>query len=266
MSRIGLTFEALRARKEKALIAYLMAGDPSLKRTQDIVLELDRAGADIIELGVPFSDPIADGPVIQRAGQRALGAGTTLSGILGLVSDLRSQTQIPIVAMSYYNPILKFGLPRFFKAASRAGLDGVIIPDLPPEEGERFSEESQKMGVDWILLAAPTSPPVRQKMLARHTRGFLYYVSITGITGGALKNFSEIKKNVSRIKKMTRTPVAVGFGVSKPGDARNLAAMGDGVIVGSAIVRVIEENGKSPGLPRQVGRFVGKLKKAVVGA
>lgn len=263
MSRIGKTFDGLRARKEKALIAYIMAGDPSLKRTGDLVMEMARSGADLIELGVPFSDPIADGPVIQRAGQRALKKKTTLRSTLGLVEALRKKTQVPLVAMSYFNPIFKFGIPRFFKEASRAGLDGVIIPDLPPEEGAEVERESRKRGVDWVLLAAPTTPNPRQRILARRTRGFLYYVSITGITGASLKNFSEIHRNVSHIKKRSRVPVAVGFGVSNPRNAARLAAMGDGVIVGSAIVRLIEKKGKHPRLPSLVGKFVRELNAAV---
>ncbi|HEY4484966.1 MAG TPA: tryptophan synthase subunit alpha [Nitrospiria bacterium] len=263
MSRIQNKFEQLRSKKEKALIPYIMAGDPYLERTEELVLEMGRAGADIVELGVPFSDPIADGPVIQRAGQRSLKWKTSLKDVLRLVKDIRKRSEIPLVLMTYYNPVLKYGPGRMFKEAAAAGVDGVIIPDLPPEEGGAVEKSSRSNGVDWILLAAPTTPPERLAMLARRTRGFLYYVSLTGITGAALKDVPEVRTRLGAIRKMTDTPVAVGFGVRTPEQARVLSAAADGVIVGSAIVRLMEEHMKEKELPAVVGAFVRDLKRGI---
>jgi tryptophan synthase alpha chain len=265
MSRIDKTFKQLRLKKEKALIPYIMAGDPYLERTEDLVLAMERAGADIIELGVPFSDPIADGPVIQRAGQRALKWKTALKDVLRLVADIRMKSEIPLVLMTYYNPVLKFGVEKLFKEAAACGVDGLIIPDLPPEEGRTVRERSTQSGLDWILLAAPTTPSHRLRLLSRQTQGFLYYVSLTGITGASLKDFSEVKARLAAIRRMSDKPIAVGFGVSTPEQARALGGAADGVIVGSAIVRLIEEHMDDSDLPAIVAAFVKKLKQAVAG-
>jgi tryptophan synthase alpha chain len=265
MNRIDQTFQRLRTKKEKALIPYIMAGDPYLERTEELVLAMERAGADIIELGVPFSDPIADGPVIQRAGLRALKWKTGLKDILRLVADIREKSEIPLILMTYYNPVLKFGVEKLFKEAAVCGVDGLIIPDLPPEEGQAVMDGSRRSGLNWILLAAPTTPPNRLRILSGKTQGFLYYVSLTGITGASLKNFSEVKTRLSAIRRMTDKPVAVGFGVSTPDQAKALAGMADGVIVGSAIVRLIEERMDDSDLPAVVGAFVKRLKQAVSG-
>jgi tryptophan synthase alpha chain len=266
MSRIDHTFETLRAKKEKALIPYIMAGDPYLERTEELVLAMEQAGADIIELGVPFSDPIADGPVIQQAGQRALKWKTSLKDILKLVADIRKKSDIPLILMTYYNPILKFGIEAFFKAAGTSGVDGLIIPDLPPEEGRNVLEQSRRSGVDWVLLSAPTTPMNRLKFLSQQTQGFLYYVTLTGITGASLKDLSEVRARLKMIRRMTNKPVAVGFGVSRPDQARALGKMADGVIVGSAIVRLIEQNSENPDLSSVVAVLVKELKKALTGA
>ncbi|MBI3609102.1 MAG: tryptophan synthase subunit alpha [Nitrospirae bacterium] len=265
MSRIDKTFERLRRKKEKALIPYIMAGDPYLERTEELVLAMERAGADIVELGVPFSDPIADGPVIQRAGQRSLKWKTALRDVLRLAADIRKKSEIPLVLMSYTNPILRFGIENFFKEAAASGVDGVIIPDLPPEEGRTVIEGSRRSGLDWILLAAPTTPPERLRGLARQTRGFLYYVSLTGITGASLTDLSEVKTKLSAIRRITDQPIAVGFGISTPEQAGAVAGMADGVIVGSAIVRLIEEHMEDSDLPIRVAAFVKQLKLAVKG-
>lgn len=265
MNRIDQTFETLRAKKEKALIPYLMAGDPYLERTEELVLAMEQAGADIIELGVPFSDPIADGPVIQQAGQRALKWRTSLKDILKLVTDIRKKSEIPLVLMTYYNPILKFGVETFFKEAGTSGVDGLIIPDLPPEEGRAVLEQSRRSGIHWIMLSAPTTPTKRLKFLSQQTRGFLYYVSLTGITGASLKDLSEVRDRLKTIRQMTDKPVAVGFGVSRPEQARALGKMADGVIVGSAIVRLIEQNLENPELSSVVAVLVKELKKALAG-
>lgn len=265
MSRIDKTFEQLRLRKEKALIPYIMAGDPYLERTEDLVLAMERAGADIIELGVPFSDSIADGPVIQRAGQRALKWKTALKDVLRLVADVRRKSEIPLVLMTYYNPVLKFGVENFFKEAAACGVDGLIIPDLPPEEGRSVKEKSGGSGIDWVLLAAPTTPAKRLRLLSKQTQGFLYYVSLTGITGASLKDFSEVKARLAAIRRISGKPVAVGFGVSTPEQARALGGAADGVIVGSAIVRLIEQHMDDSDLPAVVAALVKKLKQAVTG-
>jgi len=265
MNRIDQTFERLRGIKETALIPYIMAGDPYLERTEDLVLAMEAAGADIVELGVPFSDPIADGPVIQRAGLRALKWKTSLKDVLKLTADIRKKSEIPLILMTYYNPVLKFGIARFFKEAVACGLDGVIIPDLPPEEGRAVLDGSRRSGLNWILLAAPTTPARRLRVLSSRTSGFLYYVSLTGITGAALNHFSGIKTRLAALHRMTSRPVAVGFGVSTPDQARTLSGMADGVIVGSAIVRLIEEHMDDPDLPGVVSGFVKRLKQAVAG-
>ncbi|MBI3995769.1 MAG: tryptophan synthase subunit alpha [Nitrospirae bacterium] len=265
MNRIDQTFQRLRAKKEKALIPYIMAGDPYLERTEELVVAMEQAGADIIELGVPFSDPIADGPVIQRAGLRALKWKTALKDVLRLAADIRKKSEIPLVLMTYYNPVLKFGVEKLFKEAEACGVDGLIIPDLPPEEGQTVLDRSRRTGLDWILLAAPTTPSGRLRFLSGQTQGFLYYVSLTGITGASLSDYSDVKNRLSAVRRMTDKQVAVGFGVSTPDQAATLAGMADGVIVGSAIVRLIEQHMEDPDLPAVVAEFVKQLKRAVTG-
>lgn len=263
MSRIDKTFERLRSKKEAALIPYIMAGDPYLERTEELVLTLAQSGADIIELGVPFSDPIADGPVIQRAGQRALKWKTSLRDILKLVSVIRRKTEVPLILMTYANPILKLGEDHFILEAVSAGVDGVIIPDLPPEEGRPFMSLAEKQGLDVILLAAPTTPSARLGLISRQTRGFLYYVSLIGITGARLGGLQEIRARVLELRRLTPKPIAVGFGVSTPQQVAALSRVADGVIVGSAMVRLIEEQMDRPELLRNIGGFVSDLKQAI---
>jgi len=262
MGRLKSTFERLRANGQKALIPYLMAGDPSLQDTEELVLALEKAGADIVELGVPFSDPIADGPVIQKAAERALSNGTSLKRILETVATLRKRTQIPLVLMAYYNTIQAFGEQAFCRAAREAGVDGLIVPDMPPEEATGLCAAAHE-GPDIIFLVAPTSTPARRALVARRSRGFIYYVSLTGITGAKLSALSEIRANVVKIRRVTETPVAVGFGIATADDAARVAAVADGVIVGSAIVRQIEQHRHDPHLPQRMERFIGVLKSAV---
>lgn len=262
-SRLDRTFAQLRQGGEKALIAYVMAGDPSLQETEHLVVELEQAGADIIELGVPFSDPIADGPVIQRAAERALRSGTSLRTILPMITGLRARTQIPLVLMAYYNNIHAFGPERFCHEAVKAGVDGLIVPDMPPDEAGPLKGPAAAAGLQLIFLLAPTSTAERRTFVARQSQGFVYYVSLTGITGAKLLNVADVGKNVEKIRKVTHVPVAVGFGVATPEDAANVAAIADGVIVGSAIVKQIAAHQQKPAMAKQVAEFVRSLKTAM---
>jgi tryptophan synthase alpha chain len=261
-NRIATTFARLKASAEKALITYIMAGDPSLHETETLVLELERSGADIIELGVPFSDPIADGPTIQKAAERALRSGTSLRRILDTVASLRARTQIPLVLMAYYNTIRALGEEAFCRQAAAAGVDGLIVPDMPPEEDALLAAASCEGGPLLIYLLAPTSTPTRVAWIARKSRGFIYYVSLTGITGAKLTDLTGIKQNVAKVRKVTEVPVAVGFGIATPQDVARVAGLADGVIVGSAIVRQIEQYRDDPQMPHRVGQFVRSLKDA----
>ena len=241
-SRIANTFRKLQKEGKKAFIPYVMAGDPSLEMTKDIVLLFEECGADIVELGVPFSDPLADGPTIQRASERALQNGVTLRKVISHVRILRNHTQIPIVLMTYFNPVFKYGLEHFVRDARDAGVNGVIIPDLPPDEAGDFIKLSRKADLDTIFLLAPTSTDDRIKKVQRASSGFIYYVSITGITGSALLLDGSMDIVISKIKRYTEKPVAVGFGVSKPEEASAVSRIADGVIIGSAIVKRIRES------------------------
>lgn len=261
-SRISTTFLRTKQKNEKALIAYIMAGDPSLDETEAFVLQLVEAGADIVELGVPFSDPIADGPVIQAAAERALRAGTTLKKILNTVTRLRSQTEVPLVLMTYYNTILKYGEVAFCKDAKAVGVDGVIVPDLPPDEAGKLCDAGEHAGLNVIFLLAPTSTAARQAQVARLSRGFIYYVSLTGITGAKLTDKRHVEKKVQEIRRHTDTPIAVGFGIATAEDAREVAAIADGIIVGTALVQIIAANGDRAALTQRLGNFGRSLKAA----
>lgn len=240
MSRIESTFKNSATRGEKALVAYVMAGDPTLSETAQIVLEIEKAGADLIELGIPFSDPVADGPTIQKASERALKQGVTLRGVLDLVTMLRRQTKIPLILMTYSNPIYAFGLGAFFKEAKGAGVDGVIVPDLPHEEAKEFLALAKRHLIDLIFLVAPTTPPDRAERIVKDSGGFVYYVSLTGITGAALTERESIRSRIQKLKSITDRPVAVGFGISTPEEAKEIGQTADGIIVGSALVKIIE--------------------------
>jgi tryptophan synthase alpha chain len=241
MTRIGTRFEALLHQGRKAFVAFLTAGDPSPERTVTAALELDRAGVDVLELGVPFSDPLADGPVIQRASERALRRGVTLATVLDVVRRIRERSQVPLVLFSYLNPLLRPGLTRLARDAREAGVDGVLVTDLPPEEAEEWLAAARGEGLDTVFLAAPTSSPERLCRVADASRGFVYAVSRTGVTGeqGALS--ADAGPLVERLRALTRQPVALGFGISTPEQVAAAAAVADGVVVGSALVRFLEE-------------------------
>ncbi len=240
-SRISSKFRSLKEQNRKAFIAYIMAGDPNISRTREMVRILEDCGVDIIELGVPFSDPLADGPTIQAAAQRALEDGTTMHTVIALVADLRKTTRIPIILMTYYNPIFKYGEKKFVEDACAAGVDGIIVPDLPPDEAAGMLKLTKKRPFDVIFLLAPTSTEDRIQKVGKRSTGFIYYVSITGITGSKLALDPAIEAHMNRIRSVSDTPIAVGFGIATPEEASVVARFADGVIVGSAIVKKINE-------------------------
>lgn len=254
-------------RKKKgapALVAYVTAGDPTLNFTQSLVLKLAEAGADVIELGVPFSDPIADGPVIQRASQRALRGGTTLADVLKLAARLRKKSEIPLVLFSYYNPVLQMGLERFAQRAAAAGMDGVLITDLTPEEAGDFVKVLRRAKLDTVFLAAPTSTPRRLQAIVRLSRGFVYVIARRGTTGQRQELPSEVGSLVKRVRRLTRRgglPVAVGFGISRPEHVAALKGVADGVVVGSALVECCERHGHGPKALEAAAQLAAKLKR-----
>ena len=256
MSRITLKFNQLKKTGRKALIPYIMSGDPSLSATKKYVLELEDAGADMIELGVPFSDPLADGPTIQRASERSLKHGTTLKKVLGMVKEIRIKTDIPLLLMTYYNPVFKFGIDRFIRAAVTAGVDGVIIPDLIPDEAGEFMAISRRQGLETVFLLAPTSTRDRIRKVSGASTGFIYYVSITGITGAKLSLGKGMESTLNVLKAVTKKPVAVGFGISKPAEARMVSKLADGVIIGSAIVKLIAQR-------KSITHFIKSIRNAI---
>jgi tryptophan synthase alpha chain len=245
MTRIDDTFARLKAEGRKAFVAYVMAGDPDVERSFAVMQGLPAAGVDVIELGVPFTDPMADGPTIQRAGQRALDGGMTVDKTLDMVRRFRKgDPRTPIVLMGYYNPIYSRGVDRFLAEALEAGIDGLIVVDLPPEEDAELCIPAQKAGLNFIRLATPTTDAKRLPKVLTNTSGFVYYVSITGITGAAAAQAVDVAPEVARIKRSTELPVIVGFGITTPEAARTIAGVADGCVVGSAIVKLIGE-GKS---------------------
>jgi tryptophan synthase alpha chain len=255
--RIKRTFARLKDERTKAFIPYVMAGDGGLEATQSRVLLLEKCGADIVELGVPFSDPLADGPTIQAAAERALKSGVTLRKIFPVVKELRAHTAIPLVLMLYYNLILRYDEGRFVDDARQAGIDGIIVPDLPPEEARNLIMLSRSAGIATIFLVAPTSTGQRMKVIARASRGFIYYVSMTGITGTRLTLETTFHDHIRRLKEISDKPVAVGFGISSPEEAAVVAQIADGVIVGSAIVKKFHEH------PQEAEEFLAGLRKAI---
>jgi len=261
--RIAAKFTELRTRDEAALIPYIVAGDPDLETTRRLVLELEARGADLIELGVPFSDPMADGPANQRAAARGLAAGATLSAILSMVAELRRDTQIPLILFGYYNPIFHYGCDRLCADAARAGIDGMLVVDLPPEEAQELARPAGAAGLDIIYLLAPTTPLERSRIIARSASGFLYYVSVAGVTGARTSLALDLPGNVRDLRTVTDLPIGVGFGISTPAQACEVAAFADAVVVGSAISQLIEAHAQSAGLVEIVGEFTGALKEAM---
>ena len=247
MTRIDATFARLKAQGRKAFVAYVMAGDPDYETSLAIVRGLPEAGVDVIELGMPFTDPMADGPTIQLAGQRALEAGQTLQKTLDMAAEFRkSDDTTPIVMMGYYNPIFSRGVDRFLTDAKAAGIDGLIVVDLPPEEDEELCIPAQKAGLNFIRLATPTTDDRRLPKVLQNTSGFVYYVSITGITGAAAAQAAEVGPEVARIKRQTDLPLIVGFGIRTPETAQAIAGVADGAVVGTAIVKLVEEGRPVP--------------------
>ena len=263
MTRIEKRFSDLREKREKALIAYITAGDPSLEVTERLIPALAAAGVDVLEIGVPFSDPTADGPVIQAAAQRALKNGVTLDKVLGMIKRTRMLSDIPVVLFGYYNPIFSYGVGKFAQRAKDAGVDGILVVDLPPEEAHELRRYTDPAGIDFISLIAPTTDDERIKKIAAHAQGFLYYISVTGVTGTIKPQIADIKKDVARIRRFSNLPVAVGFGISTPRQAGEIAAHADGVVVGSAFVRLIDENREGDDLVSLVAGYAAEIKKSL---
>lgn len=258
-SRIEARFRELRERGAKGLVVYLTAGDPSLEAFGELLAAVDRGGADVIELGVPFSDPLADGPVIQRASERGLRAGATLSKVLEWMPRWREAARAPVILFTYYNPVLQYGLERFARDAAQAGADGALIVDLTPEEAEPYLAAMRAQQLDTVFLASPTSTDDRLARAAKHSTGFLYLISRTGVTGEREEISSSVRPLIERARRTTQLPLAVGFGLSTPSQVREVQALADAAVVGSAVVRAIEEQYAKAGAAA-IERFVRWLK------
>jgi tryptophan synthase alpha chain len=259
-TRISELFARLEREHRKGLIAYITAGDPSPDRTPGLVEALERGGADLIELGVPFSDPIADGPVIQRAGYRALQAGTTVRKVLEIAAEIRTRSEIPLLLFTYLNPILGYGLEALAADARAAGVDGCLLTDASVEEARSYVDVMRSAGLDTVFLAAPTSSPRRLRLVAGYSTGFIYLVSRTGVTGERDSVSASVAPLVRSMREVTRLPLAVGFGVSTPEQVAEIGRYAEAVVVGSAIMRVIEKNGDNASLEIQLESFVRELK------
>lgn len=263
MSRIAATFSALQAEGRKALIPYVTAGDPFADSTVDIMLAMAKAGADVIELGVPFSDPMADGPVIQKASERALSRGIGLTQVLGFVRGFRATDQTtPVVLMGYANPVERYGIQRFVDDAAKAGVDGVLIVDYPPEECEPFALMLREKGLDPIFLLAPTSTDERMRHVGRIATGYVYYVSLKGVTGSGNLDTAAVAAMVPRIRAHVSVPVGVGFGIRDAATAKAVAAVSDAVVIGTALVQLLETCNRSD-VAGAAGQFIGTIRKAL---
>ena len=265
MNRIDEKFSALKSRGRTALITFITAGDPDLETTAKILRVLERSGADLVELGVPFSDPMADGPTIQRASERALQKGTSLPRILRMVREFRRDSEIPLILFGYYNPFFRYGLKRFTREASRAGVDGILCVDLPPEESGELKRWTDARGLDTIFLLAPTSDAGRIRLVAQQGRGFVYYVSVTGVTGARRRFEDHLHTQVARVRRYTSLPVGVGFGISTPEQAAWIASFADAAVVGSALIEAMEKADQNQEKVKRAGLFVGRLKRAMKG-
>ena len=259
-SRLTATFERMRAEKRTGLVTYVTAGDPNLPRSAEILCALDRAGADVLEVGIPFSEPLADGPVIQRATERALAAGSTASGVLDLVAGIRSRLEAPVVLFTYVNPVLRMGVDRFGDRAKQAGVDGVLVLDLPIEEAQAFGDSMAARDIDMIFLLSPTTTDARVQQAAKLGRGFLYGISRLGVTGTRDRIGDGAEVLAARIRKATSLPLALGFGISSPVHVRQIGRWADAAVVGSGLVGVIAEAGQSPDLVERVESYVRWLK------
>lgn len=263
MNRIEARFKQLRASNKKGFVVYIGAGDPNLDKTRDLVLAFDREGIDVVELGVPFSDPLADGLVNQLAAQRGLESGTTPKKLLQTVADIRKQSEVPIVLYIYFNLMHRVGLENFIKDAAAAGIDGLLTLDLPPEESENYEALMKAAGMSVIYLVAPTTPEARIELIVKRASGFIYYVSREGVTGMQARIASNINEMTAKIRAHTDLPIAVGFGISNPEQARDVAKNSEAVVVGSAVVNQIAKFGNVPDLATRVADFVRPIVKAV---
>ena len=265
MSRIDATFARLRHENKKGFIAYITGGDPDLDRTRIIAAALERAGVDILEIGLPFSDPLADGIANQLSAQRALESGTNVPKLLGMIAEFRKTSELPIVIYSYLNPVLNYGFRKFHEDAAAAGVDGLLLLDLPPDEANRSAELGNSSGLQRILLIAPTTPAERIAKITAAGAGFIYYVSREGVTGEQSSVATSVPERVTMIRATTKLPIAIGFGVSNPEQAAEVASAGDAVVVGSAIVKRIQEHAADPKLGEKIYDFVKPLADAAHG-
>jgi tryptophan synthase alpha chain len=263
MNRITAKFAQLKSANKKGLVVYISAGDPNLQATHDLTLAFDRAGVAVVELGVPFSDPLADGLVNQLAAQRGLESGTTPPKVLETVAAIRRTSQVPVVLYIYFNLIHKVGLEKFISDCAHAGVDGLLVLDLPPEESDNYEALMKKHGLCHIYLVAPTTPEARMEKIVQRGSGFIYYISREGVTGMQTSVATNLSSQVAKLRAHTDLPVAIGFGISNPDQAKAVAREGDACVVGSAIVNQIAANGKSPELAAKVGAFVKSLADAV---
>lgn len=263
MSRLAARFTALHTQNSKALVTFITAGDPDLQTTEAMIHLLEAAGADVIELGVPFSDPMADGPTIQLSSERALAAGTTLHGILNVVKNVRTRSQIPIILMGYLNPLHAYGYDLFCRDAAAAGVDGVLVVDMPPEESRELTVPARTYGLDVIFLLTPTSDAARIATVNQLGSGFVYYVTVTGVTGARTSVSSTLTQELTRVKQTISLPIMAGFGISTPEQAREVGQLADGVVVGSAIVKLFEQYSGEQ-LKHELRQYVSDLKQALM--
>lgn len=266
MTRISEMFRGLKERNERALIPYLTAGDPAPSRTVELMLALEKGGANLIELGVPFSDPIADGPVIQKASDRALKAGTTFAGVLDILREFRKRSELPVIIFSYLNPILRYGFERFAATAADAGADGALLIDLNVEEAEPYRAEMKRHSLDTVLLVTQTTPDERLRAICENSSGFIYLVSRAGVTGESSSLSNNVLPLIERTRAVTSLPLAVGFGLSRPEHLAAIAPHAEGAIVGSAVMRLIEQQQSAADLPQQLAAFAAHLKSGFAAA